>query len=324
MSGVSLATTTVVVPAFGQTEAFLNAIPGFGNLPPAFQALLRVSTDSPEGLSAIGLRRRLNERTESLFAAVEAVPESTTASADLVFPQIADGNGYSTQFVLLANEPGRNSSGGLRLLTPSGATFDRSMFNISSAGLPSLQLVYPDVVFPGTLMPVTLSGSGFIPGRTRVTVNGGGISVGSLSPTAGTSLDTTLAAAAIASLGERTVTVTTSGGTSNTATVRVVNVETVASPSEVIAGRMNVSLSVVAYFESIHRYWLGGVRAVQFAVNGTIDPGITPTSFEIQGNQITTTINVGTNVILGPHTIVLTTPRGNVPSLGTLLVKPGP
>jgi hypothetical protein len=80
-------------------------------------------------------------------------------------------------------------------------------------------------------------------------------------------------------------------------------------------------LTVVAYFESIHRFWLGGIRGVQFSINGVPDPAIVLSNIQIQGNTIEATMEVGAGAIPGPHTIVLVTPSGNIPTIGSLLIN---
>src|SRR5690606_28984246 len=66
----------------------------------------------------------------------------------------------------------------------------------------------------GTTVEVTLSGSHFVPGGTSVNVDGSGVTVGSVEVMSETTLTLELVVAAGAPLGERSITVTTAGGTS--------------------------------------------------------------------------------------------------------------
>ena len=112
-------TGTLPVPANGQIATFLTQIQGLSSLPAPFQGVLRVS--SPAAISVIGLRGRYNERGDFLITTTpsvnEAIPPST---ARLLFPQIVDGAGYTTQFILFSGQPGQAQSGTLQLFSQSG------------------------------------------------------------------------------------------------------------------------------------------------------------------------------------------------------------
>jgi hypothetical protein len=95
-SGIS---TSVSIPANGQSVLFLNQVPGFGSLPLVSQGVMRITSTSP--ISVVILRARYNERREFLVAASTAVDEATpVTSSELLFPHFAEGGGYATQFVL--------------------------------------------------------------------------------------------------------------------------------------------------------------------------------------------------------------------------------
>src|SRR5262249_1164947 len=99
------------------------------------------------------------------------------------------------------------------------------------------------------------------------------------------------------------------------------NVQTTISPAQVTVGQSNIAITASAQFESIDRFNLGGLRDVQFYVNGQNDSALTTSNVQVQGDQINALVNVAPNAIPGPHTIVLVTPSGNIPSLGSLLVR---
>ncbi|HYR91133.1 MAG TPA: hypothetical protein VE422_44160 [Terriglobia bacterium] len=110
-------TSVLTVPANGQVALFLGQIPGFAALPGSFKGVLRLS--SPAGVSIVGLRGRYNERNDFLITTTQPVNEAAAPSSSLFFfPHIADGGGYTTQFILFSGTPGQ-SSGTIRLLSQS-------------------------------------------------------------------------------------------------------------------------------------------------------------------------------------------------------------
>ena len=60
---------------------------------------------------------------------------------------------------------------------------------------------------------------------------------------------------------------------------------------------------------------------MDFSTNGVPDPAIILSNIQIQGNTIEATMDVEAGAIPGPHTIVLVTPSGNIPSIGSLLIN---
>ena len=112
---------SVVVPGNGQVAMFLNEVPGFSTLPSTFQGVLQISTTSPSGISVVGLRGRYNERRDFLLATTSAINENLVTGAQTLFPYIAEGGGYTTQFILLSPPGGGVSSGWLRFYSQAGA-----------------------------------------------------------------------------------------------------------------------------------------------------------------------------------------------------------
>lgn len=122
LSGAALGPAgSVVVPGQGQVAMFLNQIQGLSSLPFPFQAIVRISTSSPSGVSVIGLRGRYNERADFLITTTPPVNEGSTAStSEIVFPHFAEAGGYTTQFILFSSTPGQSSSGVFRFFSQSG------------------------------------------------------------------------------------------------------------------------------------------------------------------------------------------------------------
>jgi hypothetical protein len=111
-------TTTLRLPANGHTALFLREIPGFASLPAVFRGVLHVTSTTPAPISAITLRSRYNERGDFIVSTVQLLDEHTPASSQLIFPHLADGSGYTTDFVLFsASGP---ASGTLQFNTQSG------------------------------------------------------------------------------------------------------------------------------------------------------------------------------------------------------------
>ncbi len=112
-------TETMVVPGNGQTSTFLYQVPGFRSLPPTFQGVLRLS--SATAISSVGLRARYNERQEFLMTTLPTVNEATVPSiAPAYFPHLADGGGYTTQFILFSAQAGLSSSGNIQMFSQNG------------------------------------------------------------------------------------------------------------------------------------------------------------------------------------------------------------
>jgi len=128
LTGASTGVTgALVVPGRGQAAMFLNEMPGFSTLPPTFQGVLRVSSSSG-AISVIGLRGRYNERRDFLLATTPSVNENVISrTGETLFPYIAEGGGYTTQFILFSPPGARPSSGWLRFYSQSGAPLNLSL-----------------------------------------------------------------------------------------------------------------------------------------------------------------------------------------------------
>jgi hypothetical protein len=104
----------------------LNQITGFGSLPLPFQGVLRAS--STASISVMGLRGRYNERGDFLMTTTPPANESAPASISPLFiPHLADGGGFTTQFVLFSGTAGPSSSGTLQFFAQSGSGLNLSL-----------------------------------------------------------------------------------------------------------------------------------------------------------------------------------------------------
>ena len=110
---------TRTIPANGQIALFMNQL--FPNLALPFRGTLRVTTSGTSSVSVIGLRGRYNERSEFLVTTTPPAAESASPSeGELVFPHFADGDGYTTQFILFSSPAGQPGGAAVRMLGPSG------------------------------------------------------------------------------------------------------------------------------------------------------------------------------------------------------------
>jgi len=117
---------TMSVPANGQQATFLNQIPGFQSVGLPFQGVLRAS--STANISVLGLRGRYNERGDFLMTTTPPTDEAAPASTSPLFvPHLADGGGFTTQFVLFSGTAGQSSSGTLQFFAQSGSPLNLSL-----------------------------------------------------------------------------------------------------------------------------------------------------------------------------------------------------
>jgi len=84
---------------------------------------MRLTATTP--ISVAGIRGRVNERNEFLISTVPAIDELAQASsAEIGFPHIVDGGGYTTQFILFNAVTGQSSSGNVLFRTTGGLPLD--------------------------------------------------------------------------------------------------------------------------------------------------------------------------------------------------------
>ena len=108
------------IPAGGQVSMYLNQAPGLESLPAPFQGVVQVVVTSGQGVAAAGLRTKYNERGRFLVTTVGPLNEDAGSPAGLIFPHIAEGSGYTTQFIVISGGSGRGGSGILRFFNQEG------------------------------------------------------------------------------------------------------------------------------------------------------------------------------------------------------------
>jgi hypothetical protein len=115
-------TNSVTIPGNGQIASFLHDV--FPTLTFPFQGILRVSGGGSGGLSVVSLRLRYNERGELLITTTPPSNEGDNPpTSELLFPDLVNGGGFTTQFILFSGSAGQASSGRLSFLKPDGTAF---------------------------------------------------------------------------------------------------------------------------------------------------------------------------------------------------------
>ena len=88
--------------------------------------MLRIS--APAEISVVGLRGRTNERNDFLITTTPPTLESAPAtSAEMLFPHLVNGGGYTTQFILFSGTAGQISSGTLLFYKTDGTALGLSL-----------------------------------------------------------------------------------------------------------------------------------------------------------------------------------------------------
>jgi hypothetical protein len=125
LDGTQLGQSTAQpLPANGQIVGFLDQlIPALAGQ--TVQGVLRVTTTGTTSVSVVGLRTRINERSDFLITTTPATPETNIpGTVERLFPDLVSGDGWTTQFVLFSGTSGQTSGGTLSLVSQSGAALD--------------------------------------------------------------------------------------------------------------------------------------------------------------------------------------------------------
>jgi sugar lactone lactonase YvrE len=90
---------SVNLPASGHTSRFVRE--WIDGLPAQFKGVLDISSTAQ--FSALTLRSLINDRNEFLMTTFPVADATRPAPAPIVFPQVVDGDGYRSQFILLGS-----------------------------------------------------------------------------------------------------------------------------------------------------------------------------------------------------------------------------
>jgi hypothetical protein len=122
-------TASITVPGFGHAAIFVHELFPTFILPPVEQLPVRgvIRITSFSSISVVNFRTHFNELGNFLLTSTtttnEALPSTT---AELFFPQILDGGGYTTQFVLFSGVADQATTGTLRFVSQNGQALSLS------------------------------------------------------------------------------------------------------------------------------------------------------------------------------------------------------
>jgi hypothetical protein len=71
-------------------------------------------------VTSVGLRAKFNERFQYLATTTGPIVEDAGTPNQLIFPHIAAGGGYSTEYVMVARITGQGAAGTLHFVTQNG------------------------------------------------------------------------------------------------------------------------------------------------------------------------------------------------------------
>ena len=97
VTGIGTSQGPLQIPANGHSAHFANEF--ISGLPAEFTGVLDIISSTP--FAALTMRSLNNERNDFLLATFPIADMTRSAPAPIVFPQIADGGGYVTQFILI-------------------------------------------------------------------------------------------------------------------------------------------------------------------------------------------------------------------------------
>jgi len=100
-------------------------VPGFENLASPFEGVIRVT--SPQGVTGTAFIAVFNERGDTLYTTTGPLSENAGSPQQLVFPHIAEGGGYTTQFVVIGGVSGQGNAGVLRFFTEEGSPLNLTL-----------------------------------------------------------------------------------------------------------------------------------------------------------------------------------------------------
>jgi trimeric autotransporter adhesin len=97
-TAVGISNSPLTLAAYGHNSQFADQL--ITGLPDGFTGLLDISSKTP--FAALTMRSLYNENNDYLMTTFPIADMNQTAPSPIVFPHIADGGGYVTQFILLS------------------------------------------------------------------------------------------------------------------------------------------------------------------------------------------------------------------------------
>lgn len=180
---------------------------------------------------------------------------------------------------------------------------------------PTLSSVSPSSGVQGTTVSVTLTGTHFLTGATTVAVSGADVTVSNVNVVSTTSLTADFAISSSAALGARTVTVTTSGGTSGTESFTVNPPPPTLSAISPTAGVQGTTVAVTLTGTN----FITGATTV--AVSGS---NVTVSNVSVSsGTSLTADFAIASGAALGDRNVTVTT-AGGTTAARTFTINPPP
>jgi TonB family protein len=120
-NGSLLATASRTIPGSGQIAEILSDLFASATLQLPLQGVLKITASEP-GVSVVGLRGRYNERGEFLITTTPPANEVSPSNliSNYVLPEVANGGGYTTQFLLFGKSTGQSTNGRIVLANQDG------------------------------------------------------------------------------------------------------------------------------------------------------------------------------------------------------------
>jgi trimeric autotransporter adhesin len=120
-SGVGTSWGTLTLVPYGQDAKFADQL--IEGLPAGYRGVLDISSATP--FAALTVRSLTNERSDFLMTTFPVADSNQTAPSPVVFPHLADGGGYVTEFILISGSSAANTTPGFYDDSGSPADFSK-------------------------------------------------------------------------------------------------------------------------------------------------------------------------------------------------------
>lgn len=221
---------------------------------------------------------------------------------------VTSGTSLTATFTIAADAPVGTRA--VTVTTAGGATATLS-FAVNLPA-PTLTSVSPPVGVRTSAVAMTLTGTNFVAGGTAVTVAGTGVTVTNVNVTSTTTLTATFSLDAAAPIGDRAVTVTTVGGTSNPQTFTVLGIAPTISSILPTAAALGATVTAT-------------ITGTNFAAGATVQlsgTGVTAANVIVgSATSLTVDLTVAANAALGARNVTVTA-NGRTSNAATFTVNP--
>jgi 6-phosphogluconolactonase (cycloisomerase 2 family) len=167
---------------------------------------------------------------------------------------------------------------------------------------PTLSGISTDTFIQGTSTTVTVTGTNFVPGATSVLISGDGVTIGNVSLASTTSMTVTVAVAADATPGPRTITVKTASGTSATIPFTVKIPAPTLSAISPATGRVGATVPITLTGTG----FVAGATTIAASSADIIVQNVSVSS----ATSLTASLVIDANAVLGARSISVATAGG--------------